>query len=261
MVVSMERWVGKVAVITGASAGIGAAIAEQLVEAGLKVVGLARRKEKVDELSKTLEGKKGKLYAYQADITKEEDILKAFQWIKDNLGPVHILINNAGIGRATNLSDGNTKFWKEILDTNVLGLCIATREAVKDMKANNVAGHIIHINSTAGHEVPNLPGMNVYSASKHAVTALTETLRQELNSIGSKIKITSISPGYVKTEIVEATLKGSGLSEYPGLSQDQLAQLPGLEAKDIADAALYVLATPPHVQVHELIIKPLGTNL
>ncbi|KAF2886866.1 hypothetical protein ILUMI_19307 [Ignelater luminosus] len=190
MVISMERWVEKVAIVTGASSGIGAAIVEQLVEAGLKVVGLARRKERLEELSKHLEGKKGKFYAYSADISKEEDILKAFQWVKDNLGPVHILVNNAGVTRVTNLTDGNTEFWKEVLDTNVLGLCIATREAVKDMRANNVDGHIIHINSIAGHYVPAFPNTNVYAGSKYAVTALTETLRQELNSIGSKIKIT-----------------------------------------------------------------------
>ncbi|KAF2894951.1 hypothetical protein ILUMI_11219, partial [Ignelater luminosus] len=191
MVISMERWVGKVAVVTGASAGIGAAIAEELVEAGLIVAGLARRKDKIEELSKKLEGKKGKLYACQADITKENDILEAFQWIKNNLGPVHILINNAGVFKTTNLSDGDTQLWKEVINTNVLGLCIATREAVKDMKANNVDGHIIHINSMAGHFVPShFPNINVYAGTKYAVTALTETLRQELNSIGSKIKIT-----------------------------------------------------------------------
>ncbi|KAF2902132.1 hypothetical protein ILUMI_04040 [Ignelater luminosus] len=257
MVISMERWIGKVAIITGASAGIGAAIVEQLVEAGLKVVGLARRKEKLEELAKKLEGKKGKLYAYQTDMTKEEDILEAFQWAKNNLGPIHILVNNAGIARTTNLTNGNTKFWKEILDTNVLGLCIATREAVKDMRENNVAGHIIHINSVAGHIVPYFPDLNVYSASKYAVTALTETLRQELNSIGSKIKITSISPGMVATEIVDASYKGSGSSPAPEL-KEFVKKFPYLQANDIADGVMYVLATPPHVQVHELMIRPIG---
>lgn len=123
-------------------------------------------------------------------MAKEEDILKGFQWIKDNLGPVHILVNNAATSRTTTLMDGNTEFWKEVFDTNVLGLCIATREAVRDMRANNVSGHIIHINSGSGHRVVPIPNVNIYPASKHAVTALTETLRQELNSNQSKIKIT-----------------------------------------------------------------------
>ncbi|KAF2902138.1 hypothetical protein ILUMI_04046 [Ignelater luminosus] len=258
MVVSMERWNGKVAVVTGASAGIGAAISEQLVESGLKVVGLARRKEKIDELAKRLEGKTGKLYALKTDITKEEDVLKAFEWIKENVGPVHILINNSGVVMSGYMMDGKTDLWKSTLDINVLGLCIATREAIRDMRANNVNGHIVHINSYAGHCVPNAPGMNIYPASKHGVTALTETLRQELNSIGSKIKISSVSPGYVKTQIFEAGAKASGLPGIPTEQLTLLEKLPSLQAKDVADAVLYVLSTPPHVQIHELIVKPVG---
>jgi NADP+-dependent farnesol dehydrogenase len=155
-----------------------------------KVAGFARRSERVEELSKKLQGKKGKLFAVKVDMTKEDDILKGFKWVSEKLGPVHILVNNAGLTQQTNLTEGDTEKWKRIFDTNVLGLCIATREAVKIMKANKIDGHIIHINSVAGHTVPNFPGMNVYPASKHAVTALTETLRQEFNHLGLKIKIT-----------------------------------------------------------------------
>ncbi|KAF5302101.1 hypothetical protein FQR65_LT08652 [Abscondita terminalis] len=249
MVLSMERWVGKVALVTGASAGCGAAIVTQLVENGLKVVGFARRKEKVEEIAKSLENKPGKLYAYKGDITKEEDILNCFKWIKDNLGPIHVLVNNAGIKRNTNLTSGDTELWRETFDTNVLGLCIATREAVKEMRTNNVDGHIIHINSLAGHRVSTVVVTNVYPASKFAVTALTETLRQELNSIGSKIKITSISPGAVKTEFREV----SNLKE----DLEKLSNKPILEANDVADAVTYVLSTPPHVQVHDILMHPL----
>jgi len=257
MVISMDRWKGKVAVVTGASAGIGAAIVEKLVEAGVTVVGFARRKEKVEELAKKLQGKSGKVHAVAVDVTKEEDILKAFKWVKDNLGPIHILVNNAGIARTTGLIEGETKLWKEVIDTNVMGLCIATREAVKNMRANKVDGHIIHINSIAGHKVLNFPNTNVYPASKHAVTALTETLRQELNSVGSKIKITSISPGLVATDIFDATAKGSG-KEIGKEAQEFLKVAAILKSEDIADAAIYILSTPPHVQIHELMIKPVN---
>lgn len=151
---------------------------------------MARRKEKVEELAKKLQNKPGKLYAVKADISKEEDVLQAFKWVKENLGPVHILINNAGIAKPSRLVDGNFTDWKNIFETNVLGLCAATKEAVNDMKKNNVDGHIIHINSVLGHYVAQVPFINVYPATKFAVTALTEVLRQELNNMKSKIRVT-----------------------------------------------------------------------
>ncbi|XP_044261217.1 farnesol dehydrogenase-like [Tribolium madens] len=198
MVLSMDRWVGKVAIVTGASSGIGAAIADALVSKGLIVVGIARRTDLIENRAKHL--KNGKLYAVKADMTQEKDILDAFKWVLDNLGPVHILINNAGFAKEGYLSEGDTETWRKILNINVLGLCIATREAVKIMRTKGINGHIIHINSILGHSI-NTPKVNVYPATKFGVTALTETLRQELMSFESKIKVTSISPGLVATEL------------------------------------------------------------
>jgi NADP+-dependent farnesol dehydrogenase len=154
------------------------------------VVGFARRSDRIEELSKKLQHHKGKLHSIKVDLTNEEEILQGFKWVCDNLGPVHILVNNAGTIQDTTLTEGDTEKWKKTFDTNVMGLCITTREAVKIMKVNNIDGHIVHINSIAGHKVPTLPRVNVFAASKHAVTALTETLRQELNGLGLKIKIT-----------------------------------------------------------------------
>ncbi|KAJ3642954.1 hypothetical protein Zmor_025699 [Zophobas morio] len=253
MPLSMDRWRGKVAIVTGASAGIGVEIVKQLVDEGVLVVGLARRVERIEKLVKELEGKKGKLYAFKADVGVEEDILNAFKWTEKNLGPVHILINNAGVLQDTNLIDGETKKWKAILDINVLGLCIATREAVRTMRANNIDGHIIHINSVSGHIVNYFPYMNVYAASKFAVTALTETLRTELNTISSKIKVTSVSPGVVATEIDETSniyLDAKTLEERKSRA--------ALVSSDCADAVIYALSTSPNCQVHDLIIKPIG---
>ncbi|KAJ8943904.1 hypothetical protein NQ318_019512 [Aromia moschata] len=242
MVLSMDRWVGKVAIVTGASSGIGAAIAEQLVEQGLKVAGLARRKDRLEELAKKLTGKKGKLYPVVTDISKEEDILKAFAWIKENLGPVHILINNAGVARRGSLLQ-ETENFETVFKVNVLGLCIATREAIKDMKANNVDGHIVHINSVVGHQA--MAGSTVYPASKFAVTALAETLRLELNSLKSKIKITSLSPGLVESEFNRPEWDKAQL-----LKEGKM-----IKPEDIADGVVYVLSTPPHVQIQEITIR------
>ncbi|XP_023311594.1 farnesol dehydrogenase-like [Anoplophora glabripennis] len=156
------------------------------------VAALDRRKDRLEALASKLSDKKGKIYPVKTDVTKEEDILNAFKWIKENLGPVHILVNDAGILGHTKLADGDTEIWRNSLDVNVLGLSIATREAVRDMRANKVDGHIIHINSILGHQVLDFTGMNVYPACKFAVTALAETLRLELLNSKSKIKITVI---------------------------------------------------------------------
>ncbi|XP_018319731.1 farnesol dehydrogenase-like [Agrilus planipennis] len=245
----MERWVGKVAVVTGASSGIGAAIAEALVKEGLIVAGFARRKERIEELAKKLQqaNAKGKLHAVKVDMTKENEIIDGFNWVKKNLGPIHVLVNNAGGARSTTLINGDTQRWKEVFDVNVIGLTIATREAVKDMTANKVDGHIIHINSVVGHKVINVPGVNVYPASKYAVTALSETLRHEFIQNKLKIKITSLSPGHVDTEFRDAAdLKVDPSSIF--------AKIKGSTTEDIANGVLYVLGTPPHVQIQELTI-------
>ncbi|XP_028138590.1 farnesol dehydrogenase isoform X4 [Diabrotica virgifera virgifera] len=252
MVLSMDRWVGKVAIVTGASSGIGAAIAELLVEKGLLVVGAARRKENVDALAQKLQGKKGKLYSVKADVAKEEDIKELFKWTSANVGPVSILINNAGCHHKTGLIGGDTAAWRATIDVNLIAVCIATREAIDIMQRNNIDGYIIHINSLFGHTVLNIPDVDVYPATKHGVTALTETLRHELNARKSKIRVTSISPGIVDTEIISNIKKSNAFA----LIKDAM-----LKSEDIADAVSYVLSTPQHVQVHEIIIKPQGELL
>ncbi|KAK4877778.1 hypothetical protein RN001_010284 [Aquatica leii] len=249
----MERWSGKTAVVTGASSGCGAAIAEALVNNGMQVVAVARRQDRLLQLSNKLKGRSGKLHPFQCDITKESDILKVFEWVKNNYGAVHVLVNNAGIARPSGLINGNSKDWLDVLSTNVLGLSIATKLAVKDMINNQVDGQIIHINSVLGHYVAQVPNLNVYPASKFAVTALTETLRQELNAIKSKIRITSVSPGPVDSEFQIATYVTSN-DEW----QKFFNNLPKLQSEDVADAVVYVLSTPAHVLVHELTIRPVG---
>ncbi|KAJ9576086.1 hypothetical protein L9F63_007051 [Diploptera punctata] len=255
----MERWAGRVAVVTGASAGIGAAIAVDLVKHGMKVVGIARRPERVEELKKSLKGAPGTLYAFKADVSKQIDVEAAFAWIKNNLGGVDVLVNNAGIAGKSTLHDGPVDTWKKILDLNVLGLSMCTKEALQSMHERGVDdGHIIHISSINGHGVPMHSlqhGIMMYSGSKNAVNALTEGLRRELVDRKSKIRVTVVSPGMVKTEIMLA----DGAEIPPGQSVDYLYKdILHLQSQDIADAVTYALGAPPHVQVHEIIIKPVG---
>lgn len=158
---SMERWVGKTAVVTGASSGIGAAIVIDLVNSGVNVVGLARRKERIDALRDNIPSSAtGTLYAIKCDLTQESDIKNAFNWIDANLGGTDILINNAGIIKTMNLLDPeNTNDLRETIDTNVMAVVLCSREAFHSMKKHNVNGHIIHINSCAGHKIPYFVGL------------------------------------------------------------------------------------------------------
>uniref|UniRef100_A0A182MNA0 Dehydrogenase n=1 Tax=Anopheles culicifacies TaxID=139723 RepID=A0A182MNA0_9DIPT len=242
----MDRWIGKVAVVTGASSGIGAAIAKDLAKAGMITIGLARRVERVEQLKQNLPKEAAaRLHAMKCDVSVETDIERTFQRIRDTHGGVDVLVNNAGILRSNNLLDlGTTADLRAVLDTNVTGLVLCSQWAYKSMVERKVDGHIVHINSIAGHIVPSFPKLNIYPGTKHAVTAITEVMRQELRAAETKIKVTSISPGGVRTEILDdATLP---------------EDMPLLESEDISEAVLYVIGTPPHVQVHELTIKPIG---
>lgn len=194
----MERWTGKVAIISGASSGIGSAVAIDLVKAGLTVVGLARRAERVDELQKSIPANaKGKLYSLKCDVSNDDDVKKAFEWIEKTFGAVHVLVNNAGVSVLTSITEeGNDEKLKNVIQTNLWGLVSTTKKFFTLVKKYNVVGaHIININSVLGHDVfptplGRNPIYNVYPATKYGVTAVTETLRQEFSYHGLKTKVT-----------------------------------------------------------------------
>lgn len=194
----MEKWVGKIAVVTGASAGIGAAIVSDFAKAGIHVVGLARRVEKIEELIKSLGLTNGKVYAYKCDVSDQESINTAFKWIEEKFGKIHILVNNAGVVKNVGIletGDEAGKKLNETINTNFTGLIHCTRAGFQLIKKSNDYGFIININSIAGQSVPFIDGMkfNVYPATKHAVRAASEVLRQELISMkNNKIRISVI---------------------------------------------------------------------
>ncbi|XP_013110841.1 farnesol dehydrogenase-like [Stomoxys calcitrans] len=247
----MERWQNRVAVVTGASSGIGAAIAKDLVMAGLKVVALARRVPRMQLLRDSLPiEKRSQLIIMQCDVTDLNNVDRVFDEIISKLGGIDILVNNAASLKNGLLSTMDIKEVQEVLNTNVLSVVHCTQRAFKSMKDRNFNGHIIIVNSIAGHNVlaglpQSVPSINIYSPTKFAITAITEMYRQEFHGLGTKIKISSISPGFVDTELLFDELR-------------QAVSHCLLQSSDVSNAVLYMLSTPPHVQIHEMIIKPLG---
>lgn len=246
---TMDRWKNRVAVVTGASAGIGWAIAQALLKSGMIVVGLARRVEKIEEQKRSLPvDVASRLYARKCDVNDERDIVAAFKWIDAELKGADVLVNNAGVLKDTLLTaPGNTQKIQDVINTNITGLILCAREAYQSMKRRQVDGHIINMNSVVGHSVPigvdTLTTYNVYPATKHAVTAITETLRIELLNDNSKVKVTSISPGAVRTEIFN--------------DPDLIASnIPFLVPEDIANSIVHVISTPCHCHFSLCSLRP-----
>ncbi|OXU31182.1 hypothetical protein TSAR_009424 [Trichomalopsis sarcophagae] len=198
----MNRWKGKVAVVTGASSGIGLALSKSLIQEGMIVVGLARRKELMESRMKNVDGS-CRFHPVKCDVAQEENVTDSFKWIKDTFGSTNILINNAGVAFLGKVENTPSSQLQHVLNVNVLGLSYCTKEAIKLMKESQEESHIVNMCSILGHTVvPAKNGvLNIYSASKFAVRALSKTLRQEL--LDTKIRVSNISPGMVKAEIME----------------------------------------------------------
>ncbi|XP_034257041.1 11-beta-hydroxysteroid dehydrogenase-like 6 [Thrips palmi] len=251
----MERFAGRVAVVTGASSGIGACIASDLAKAGMVVVGVARRKDRLQDLAASLKacGATGRLEAVQADLSSVEEVRRVFQWVEDNLGAVSVLVNNAAILLQKPIQDLDATDIQSLVTTNVTTVLIGCKEAINSMKKHDIKdGHIITINSVAGHVVINNPLVSVsaYTTSKHAITALCKSLRFDVQRIpGFKIRVTSLSPGTVSTDMVPAEFQAV-------LPPDML-----LRAADVSNAVLYALSCPAAVEITELTIQPTGEAL
>lgn len=267
---SLQRWQGKVAVVTGASSGIGRAVAEDLALAGMQVAGVARRTSNLQALKNELGAPGERFHAFTADLRKTNEIPALFYRIRQTLGGVHVLVNNAGLGHDAPLLSGETELWREMLEVNVLALCACTREALTAMHDQAAAhkgdqsqtetpgdpckepeiggGYVIHISSMSGHRVP--PSGGVYTATKHAVMALTEALRLELRAARSQVRVSAISPGFVETEFAEK------LHQRKEKAAEVYSRYPCLQPGDMAHAVRFLLSQPPHVQYHDLLVRP-----
>lgn len=250
----MDQWRGKCAVVTGASSGIGYEVARQLAELGMNVVGCSRTITKIEELSSELQRKptSGRLLAVKCDGRVEEDVAAVFEAARASFGGVGVCINNAGLSHNAPLLSGATAEWKDMLEVNILGVCVCSREFFKQLEERKVDnGHLILINSTAGHYVLPFTSIHFYIATKFALTAITEGLRQELRDKKSNVKVTAISPGLVRTEFFARMAK----VDHDDMEQAKKDLGETLESEDVASAVVYALSTPSRMQIHDILIR------
>lgn len=264
----------KVAVVTGASSGVGAATAAALAAAGARVVAVARRADRLAALKRDLVAAGASPDAVLPavlDVTREAECaalpgLIQRAWGRD--AGIDVLINNAGASRADSaLFDGDTAAWIAMLELNVLAPCVLTRTAVQSMKARNAWGHILNVGSMMGHRVLVMPGVGgMYAATKHALRALTEGLRLEARAAGVPLRVSLVSPGRIDTEFFDAVHGGAagaaaarkaGGSGSAGPATDGGAgPAAALTAGDVADAIMFALTAPARCDVNDIMVRP-----
>ena len=236
----------RIALITGATSGIGRATAVTLSQNNFDIIITGRRKELLEDLEKEIKSKSsGKVFILNFDVRNKEEVDKAIDSLPKDWQDIDVLVNNAGLAVGLNhIQEGVIDDWERMIDTNVKGLLYVTRK-VSPRMINKNQGHIVNIGSTAGKEA--YEKGNVYCGTKHAVDAITKGMR--IDMLKHKIKVTAINPGMVETEFSLVRFKG-----YKEKSESVYKGFTPLYGKDIADAILYVVTRPEHVCVNDMII-------
>ncbi|GAP97984.1 SDR family NAD(P)-dependent oxidoreductase [Leptolyngbya sp. NIES-2104] len=242
-----SRLANQVAIVTGASSGIGEATAIALAVAGVKVALAARRVDRLTTLSQQIQDQGGTVMAIETDIADEVQVRNLVQKVQTNWGQIDILINNAGVMLLGPIDGADTEDWRRMINVNVLGLMYATHAVLPVMKAQK-SGHILNISSVAGRVVQ--PYGAVYCATKFAVGAFSESLRQQVSS--DNIRVTIVEPGVVATELVQHITH----AETKDMAETFYGSMKTLDSEDIASAIVYALTQPAHVNVNELLIRP-----
>jgi NADP-dependent 3-hydroxy acid dehydrogenase YdfG len=238
---------GKVALVTGASSGIGEATAVALADAGAAVAIGARRKDRVDALAGRLRDAGARVLQLDLDVTDEQACADAVRRTRDELGGLDVLVNNAGVMLLGTIVGADPEDWRRMMHTNVLGLMYMTHAAVDGM-VDQGSGDIVNISSVAGRVARS--GSGVYNASKWAVNAFSESLRQEVTTRG--VRISLVEPGAVDTE-----LRTHITQDEAREASDRYARaMRQLQSDDIARAILYVVTQPAHVAINEVLVRP-----
>ncbi|RNC87976.1 MAG: SDR family NAD(P)-dependent oxidoreductase [Winogradskyella sp.] len=233
----------KTALITGATSGIGRATAHEFAKHGINLVLCGRRQQRLDSVKKAL-SRETDVYTLNFDVRDKQNTFEAIDSLPEQFRNIDILINNAGNAHGLDpIENGSIEDWDAMMDINVKGLLYVSKAIIPGMTERKL-GHIINIGSSAGKEV--YPKGNVYCASKHAVLAITEGMRIDLNPYG--IKVSAINPGLVETEFSQVRFKGGSQADnvYKGYK--------ALQPEDVAEAIYFAVSRPPHVNIADILM-------
>lgn len=249
----MDGWRGRVALVTGASAGIGASIAQALVMKGMKVVACAQRLGRLEEMAREVNkgNHGGQLFPFKCDLADMTDIKNMFDWIEkdEELGKVDVCICNAGIAIGKPLMELTLQDMQQMMNVNVISASLCTQLSINLMLKNDIDdGQIIFISSTVAHPTPDDSRMAFYTATKHALKVLLEGYRNEFRD-KNNLRFGSITPGFVKTEAIEAFIKD------PALSEMIYASTPHMEASDVSNAVMSILATKAKIEIQDIVLR------
>jgi NADP-dependent 3-hydroxy acid dehydrogenase YdfG len=243
---------GTVALVTGASSGIGEATARALAERGAAVALVARRRDRLEALAKEIEAGDGTALVIEADITQQEQAAGAVERAAGELGRLDTLVNNAGVMLLGPAVGAPLEEWQRMVEINVLGLLYCAHAALPHLleaadQAPRQVADMVNVSSVAGRVARN--GGGVYSLTKHGVGAVSESLRQEV--AGRHVRVSLVEPGATSTE-----LAGHNRPEVQQVIAQRFSGIDRLQSDDIADAIAYIVTRPRHVAVNEMLVRP-----
>ena len=242
-----QSLLGRAALVTGASSGVGEVTALALAAAGAKVAIAARRADRLTALKARIQALGGEAEVIVADFAREAEAAEAVHRAEESFGRLDILVNNAGVMYLEPVADADLARWRHMLELNVLGLIAASQAALAGMRARR-CGDIVNISSTAGRIAnPNGAG---YSATKFGVVAFTEALRKEVYK--DRVRLTVIEPGIVETELREHVAHEEARKTINAFA----AAVRQLQPEDVANAVLFAVSQPPHVSINEILMRP-----
>jgi NADP-dependent 3-hydroxy acid dehydrogenase YdfG len=245
--VEVESLQDRVAVVTGASSGIGAAVVSALNAEGVHVALAARREEALLEIQAGLDSGDGRKYMVcPTDVTDREQVRSLVARVEEELGPVEILVNCAGVMYYTLMKNRREEEWERTVEINCKGALNCVGAVLSGMLERG-EGHVVMISSDAGRKV--FPGLAVYSASKFFVEALSQGLR--LETAGTGLKVTTIQPGNVATDLISMSGDEEALDEYGQPGENRV-----LDPEDVAASVVHALVQPEHVAVNEILVEP-----